>query len=655
MYKLESDVLKREFKIVEEKFFASQILNKKSNMSFVPDGNGYEFLIRFVDGDEYSSKGLPVEESCDENGILEFKFAENMGVSVSVKYWVHDDKKTLCKQLVLNQKNEKAIDFVLLDCVGIVNSTNHFSNDVSDFENCELNPNHVALGQPFYIDSLFFGCEFPATENRIIHATGQIKYYIGKSVGENYLCPTTVIGGGSGNTLAEVQKAFFEYIEAISVKTSLRFQYNSWFDKRHDINNQNLTEAFRAISSEMKKRNINLDCYTIDDGWNNYKKGFWNIDEKKFPNGLGEISTLCDELGGTFGMWLGPRGGYGTEAKFAKKIQRAKNGFVNNNAKDICVNSTKYVDAVNDFLCDTVSKNNIEYLKLDGFCIKACTDDSHDHVVGGENDMYFVTELWQKWIEVFKNLRKTRKSQGKDLFINMTCYTNVSAWWLQWVNSLWLQDTADIEFSKNEENQSAMDATVTYRDSRYFACLCKRQNQFPTKNLFNHDPIYANHANEKDKTFTDEEFEKYIYWCACRGAALNELYISPNMMNGAKWQSLADAISFQKANFEILKNATFLGGNPVENNIYGFVSWSNDEGIIAMRNPTSEETALTLTINKLMGTPENLADVTAEMIISDRKNNHFSSMGKEYSYNDKINITLKPFEMLIFKLKNNKQ
>ena len=47
MFKLESKRLKREFKIVNDNFFASQILNKYSNMSFVPDGNGSEFVVRF--------------------------------------------------------------------------------------------------------------------------------------------------------------------------------------------------------------------------------------------------------------------------------------------------------------------------------------------------------------------------------------------------------------------------------------------------------------------------------------------------------------------------------------------------------------------------------------------------------------------------------
>jgi hypothetical protein len=60
MFKLESNRLKREFKIQNETFYASKILNKYSDMTFVPDGNGSEFVVVFEDGDSFSSKGLPV-------------------------------------------------------------------------------------------------------------------------------------------------------------------------------------------------------------------------------------------------------------------------------------------------------------------------------------------------------------------------------------------------------------------------------------------------------------------------------------------------------------------------------------------------------------------------------------------------------------------
>lgn len=137
-----------------------------------------------------------------------------------------------------------------------------------------------------------------------------------------------------------------------------------------------------------------------------------------------------------------------------------------------------------------------------------------------------------------------------------------------------------------------------------------------------------------------------MFWNACRGPALNELYLSYSMMNDEKWDALARVMNFQKENFHILKNVNFIGGNPEENNVYGYIGWTDEgEGIIALRNPTKEATAVTLNLNKLMGAPEDLNNV--------RMTNIYCKSVKEtderYSYRSKIDLTMKPFEVMIFK------
>lgn len=642
MFKLESKRLKREFKITNGNFYASQILNKYSGMSFVPDGNGSEFIIHFEDGDEFSAKGLPVIESSNENDKLRFVFAENMGVTVTVEYWVHADGNTICKQLTISQRNDRVIEYAILDNIGIINSKTHFSVDI--MEDSEIDGIYASLGQPFYIDSLFFGCEFPATDNRIVHGAGQIKYYIGKSAGKAYTCPVAVMGGGKDNTIVEVRKAFFEYIDFIAQKTDLRFQYNSWYDRMLRINEQSISDSFSRISEGLAFHNApKLDSYVIDDGWNDYKKKFWAVDERKFPDGLGAIAAEVRKKGSSFGMWLGPRGGYNYQSKFAKRIQKGGFGYYNKSSRDICVGSSKYLDNLEKFLIETTAKYDIDYWKLDGFCLKPCTDESHDHAVGGENEMYFITDMWHKWIRLFENVRASRKEADKSLWINMTCYVNVSPWWLQWVNSIWLQNSGDIGFAENYEEQPQVEAELTYRDGRYFDCVCRRANQIPLKNIYNHEPIYGLSAKVE---YSDEEFEKFAYWCSVRGQALNELYLSYTMMNEYKWESLARVMNFQKQNYHILKNASFIGGDPADNNIYGYISWTEEgEGIIALRNPTKEKTSLTINLNKLMGVPEDLKEVRRYNIY----NNSMPETEDLFSYGSKIDLTMHPFEIMIFK------
>ena len=359
-------------------------------------------------------------------------------------------------------------------------------------------------------------------------------------------------------------------------------------------------------------------------------------------NQLYDTTQLTSKIGTHFGLWLGPRGGYGRPDLFAKKMEKRGLGAYNAEAKDICIADKTYIKNVTDFILKSTQEFDIDYWKFDGFCLAPCKDANHNHPVGGEQDMYMITDMWQSWIEVFQKIRTLRKKFGKGLWINMTCYVNPSPWWLQYVNSIWLQNSGDIGFAENVQGQSKLDSEITYRDARYFNLLNTRAVQMPLKHIYNHEPIYGNHAKVQ---YTDEEFEKYIYFDVARGQALNELHLSYTMMNKSKWRTLAKAIEWQKNNYNVLQNAMFIGGNPEENNVYGYFSWNeNGDGIIALRNPTDEKAPLTLTLNKLMGCPKDLKDVKRYNVYNLSNKESYDS----YSYGDKIDLTLQPFEVKIF-------
>ena len=641
MFRLESKILQREFVVHEEILYASQIRNVLSGKDFVPDGNSVEFAFHFTDGSEFSSKGLKVTDSKQENSRLFFTFEETDGITPTLSFWAGDDGNTLKKQISFVQTGDKIIDYIALEHIGITNSKTHFTVP-TDVKGPELSGIHSALGQPFYIDSLFFGCELPATLNLIEYGIGQVKFYLGKNIKGNYDCPVTVVGGAKSNLMIDVQRAFFDYIESIATPTKFRLQYNSWYDHMLNINADNIEKSFYEIEKGLSSNGVEpLDAYVVDDGWNDYSAPFWSFN-KKFPNELYDSTQLAKNLGSSFGLWLGPRGGYNYQTKFAKRMEKKGLGAYNAQAKDICVADKTYQENVEKFILKVTKEFDINYWKFDGFCLSPCTSTSHNHTVGGENNMYYFTEMWQGWIEIFKHLRELRAKQGKSLWINMTCYVNPSPWWLQYVNSIWLQNSNDIGFADNIGNQPQVEAEITYRDSRYYNLLCTRAYQMPLKHIYNHEPIYGTYAKVD---YTDEEFEKYLYFNACRGEAFNELHLSYTMMNKSKWRILANVLKWQKSNYDILQNAIFIGGKPDENNVYGYFSWDRKgNGIVALRNPTDEKAPVTLTLNKLMGCPEDLKDV--------KRYNVYNETGKEsfdsFSYGDKIDLTLRPFEIKVF-------
>ena len=216
-----------------------------------------------------------------------------------------------------------------------------------------------------------------------------------------------------------------------------------------EIDADNIEKSFFEIEKGLTSNGIApLDAYVVDDGWVDYKSGFWSFN-KKFPNQLYDISQITAKLDSHFGLWLGPRGGYGFPDKFAKKMEKLGKGSFNSEAKDVCVADKTYIKNVTDFILKSTKEFDIDYWKFDGFCLAPCKNPNHNHPVGGENDMYFITDMWECWIDVFKKIRELRTKAGKGLWINMTCYVNPSPWWLQYVNSIWVQNSADIGFADN--------------------------------------------------------------------------------------------------------------------------------------------------------------------------------------------------------------
>lgn len=642
MFKLKSKKLERDFNVTDGYLYASQIKNLCSGMTFIPDGSGSEFEIHFKDGDTLSSKSLALSEALERDGKLFFRFKEEMKTTVTLTYRIGSDGETLEKQIALEQSEPKSVDYVMLENIGITNSASSYTASGGKSEIDEFYSN---LGQPFYIDSLFFGCVFPGTKNGVFHGRGEVVYFIGKSAENKIICPTTVMGAAESAMITDLKSAFFEYIKRIAVPSDFRVQYNTWYDRMMDIDADNSEAAFYRVEQKLSSNGVApLEGYVLDDGWNNYRAGFWSINQKRFPNGFLDLSSLAGKLGGGFGLWLGPRGGYNYNSRFAKRIERAGFGYYNAESDDICVCSKKYLKELKDFLVKATKENDIGYWKLDGFALKPCRNQKHDHITGGDHDMYYITELWRRWIKIFKAMREARAAQGKELWINFTCYVNPSPWWLQYVNTVWLQNSGDIGFAANypRGEQPQADAEMTYRDSVYYDFLVTRGLQFPLCNIYNHEPIYGREAK---LSYNESDFEKAMFWNACRGSALCELYISDSMMDDEKWQILSRVLNWQRKNHHILKNAMLLGGDPAQNNVYCYAAWTREgEGIIGLRNPTNEPAPLTLTLNKLMGCPESLKDARRYNVL----NRSAAESADLYDYNDKINLTLQPFEVKIF-------
>lgn len=388
-----------------------------------------------------------------------------------------------------------------------------------------------------------------------------------------------------------------------------------------------------------------LDSYVVDDGFVDWDADFWEFNSK-FPEGLYPAASIAKKFSSQFGLWNGPRGGYNNKTPiFGKRMEKAGKGGYNRAAADVCVSSLEYIKNITEYYLDCDKKYDINYWKLDGFLLRACPSNKHGHMTGGYNQMYQYTEMWENWINIFKRLRINRESIGKDLWINQTSYCNASPWFLQWSDSLWLQNSGDIGFTDKTDYDEKLsdrdvDRVLTYRDGRYYDFSEIRDYQFPHEFIYNHDPIYGNTANVK---MTDEEFRKYMLMLTTRGNAFWELYYSYNMFNEAKWRINADALRIVRNNYDILKNSQFIGGSPTDGEVYGYSAWTDGAGIVSLRNPSNKQQSYTICFDRLIGVPENAENLKRAFIYPYEK----PMDEKTYNYGDKITVDLAPCEVLV--------
>ena len=530
---------------------------------------------------------------------------------------------------------------------------------IGNIEPAYLSPYHSALGQPVYINGLFLGLEFPLAENNIENNTVYLRYFSGKrfdrlnlNCGHTFKTWSSVVGVARSTEHQVIREDFLKYIRDISRKISPRFQYNSWYDHMHDITNENISQSFKEIEDKLSKTMVPpLDSYVVDDGFVDWNSDFWSFNSK-FPEELYPASSLAKKMSSQLGLWNGPRGGYDIfkTPKFGKNIQKAGKGGFNRASLDVCVSSHEYIKNITEYYLECDRKFDINYWKLDGFLLRACPSTKHGHLTGGYNQMYQYTEMWENWINIFKKLRLNREAAGKRLWINQTSYCNASPWFLQWSDSLWLQNSGDIGFidkTNNGEELSTLDVdkVLTYRDNCYYDFSVVRNYQFPHEFIYNHDPIYGNTANI---SMTDEEYRRYMLMMTTRGNAFWELYYSYNMFNEAKWRINADALRFVRNNYHILKSSQFIGGSPGDGQVYGYSAWTKNAGIISVRNPSNHRKSFTVTIDRKIGAYENTGGFRCAYIYPYTSDSH----NKLYNYGDSITFELEPCQVKILKFSN---
>lgn len=465
-------------------------------------------------------------------------------------------------------------------------------------------PSKIArFGQPVYVGDVFIGAETPVAENGIVKGTARSVYHTARKFselaedGDAYSPPAFIVGAAKESGFDAVSDAFLRYVSEMALSDSFRVQFNSWYDNMLDIDPEKIEKSFTAVGEGMKKAGFRpLDCYVVDDGWTEYDKPlFWEFNSK-FADGFVKESRLTEKLGGKFGVWFGPRGGYTSQTPVYAGLLEKIGYHSNRYSRDICTADPKYVFDLTDRMAEFCEKFNVDYFKIDGFAICSCPSAGHGHPSALCNVKGFYVYLWEQWLKGFEKIRRVCPG----VCLNVTSYAHCSPWFLKWADFIWMNNASDMGYVGEGDSLSRC---LNYRDSRYRALFLDDERQFPAGNLYNHEPCYAKRnfdpkfSKSSPVVYTDGQFELYMYCCMMRGSGLAELYFSPEMMNDAKWNIAARVLEWAESRHGILKYSRFFGSDPAKGGTYGYLAvGDNGDRVTMLRNSSGEVSEYELTM-----------------------------------------------------------
>ncbi|KEY60609.1 enterotoxin [Serratia sp. DD3] len=398
--------------------------------------------------------------------------------------------------------------------------------------------------------------------------------------------------------------------------------YNSWMDIGFftPYTEQDVLSRIESYGDELiKKRGVKLDGFLLDDGWDDLT-GKW-LFGPAFKQGFGAIKAKADDWHTSVGLWLSPWGGYNKPLDV--RVSHAKeNGFETVDGK-FALSGPNYFHNFNQQIGNLIKDEHITSFKLDGM------GNANSYIPGSQ----FASDF-DASIELIKNMREV----NKDLFINLTTGTNASPSWLFYADSIWRQGD-DINLYGQG---SAVQQWITYRDAETYRSIVQKGPLFPLNSLMYHGIVSAENAYYGlEKVQADHDFADQVWSYFATGTQLQEMYITPSMLNSVKWDTLATAAKWSRANSDVLVDTHWIGGNPTLLEPYGWASWSNKKAIFGLRNPSDKEQVYYLDLTKSFEIPQG---ETSRFML---KTVYGSNVTLPANYIKPVVVTLKPLETLV--------
>jgi hypothetical protein len=468
----------------------------------------------------------------------------------------------------------------------------------------------------------FFAFEHPLSKIRTLGS--EVQCYLPRSTplkpGDEQTYSSVLGVAPSG----QLRRAFLHYGERERAQPYRPFlHYNSWYDLGYGLGQIQEPDALKVIDLFGKEliepRKVVMDSFVPDDGWDN-PASLWRFHEG-FPNGFAALQKAAQRYKAGVGAWLSPWGGYG-KAKDERMKYGLKEGF-ETNKNGFSMAGPKYYARFRDACLGMIRDYHLNYFKFDGIS-------SGGAPTGAPAE--FATDV-EALLRLIGDLRQAKP----DLFINVTTGTWSSPYWLWYADSTWRSgnDWGTCGWGSKRQQQ------VTYRDAQTYQNVVRRAPLYPINSLMTQGIMFANHGLPNDADRIVEDIRAFF----ASGTNCQELYLTPALLDAKTWDALAEAAKWSRNNADVLVDTHWIGGDPARGEVYGWASWCQRKGILALRNPKGEPGQITLDLGKAFELPQGAA-----------RQYSLKSPWKDDSATEPITLLagdehtfeLKPFEVVVF-------
>lgn len=488
----------------------------------------------------------------------------------------------------------------------------------------------IVDGSPVVAGTFFCGYEHPMAQNTV-SGKDEVQCRLARNAvlqdGET-LVQRFVLGVAAPG---QMRRGFSAYIERARTHPYRTFlHYNSWFDIAWDGQKYDEAKSLDVINQFgrqlVRQRGVKLDSFLFDDGWDD-NKTLWQF-HSGFPDGFIPLKKAAAEYDAGIGVWISPFGGYG--AAKAQRLEYASQFGYETNASGFSLAGPKYYQRFHDICLEMIQKYGVNQFKFDGLAAGARANESG------------LTRDGDAMLRLVGDLRAAKP----DIYINQTTGTWPSPFWLLYVDSTW-RGGADHDF---QGQGSWCQRWMTYRDAQTYDNVVTKAPLYPLNSLMLHGIIYAQNALHLTN-MTDADFADQVHEFFGNGTQLQELYITPALLDQQNWDDLAEAAKWSRRNADVLVDTHWIGGDPSRGEVYGWASWSPRKAVLVLRNPTGQPADFTADAAGLFELPPG-APGKFTMHSPWKKDRREPAVTLES--NRPATLALKPFEVLVLEETNEK-